>query len=158
LEPLFDATSARSGEDQDPSWKVNLELNLREIIVDVTSVLGETDLLTSKVRSLRPGDLIELRTHAGAETELRVQGEPVLGGRIGQNHLQYAVQVTSRREVQRKVVDRTAGQQLVRKGLISREQLQVARVDERINRRPLLESIVARGWVERRVLEHALGI
>ena len=50
---------------------------------------------------------------------------------------------------EREVVDRTAGQQLVRKGLISREQLQVARVDERINRRPLLESIVARGWVER---------
>ncbi len=158
LEPLFDATSAQSGEDLDPSWKVNLEQNLREVVVELASVLGECDLTTAEVRKLQPGSLIELRTHAGDETEIRANGETILGGLIGQNHLQYAVQVSSRRTIQREIVDRTAGQQLVRKGLISREQLQVARVDERINRRPLLESIVARGWVERRVLESALGI
>jgi hypothetical protein len=54
------------------------------------------------------------------------------------------------------VQDRTSGQILVRKGLISREQLAVALVDERINRRPLLDSIANRGWVERRVLEAAM--
>jgi len=157
LEPLFDATSAQSGEDLDPSWKVNLEQNLREVDVEVSSVLGECNLSAASVRNLTPGSIIELETHAGDETQLRVQGETIWGGRIGQNHLQYAVQLSSRRAAKREVVDRTAGQQLVRKGLITREQLQVARVDERINRRPLLESIVARGWIERRVLESALG-
>ena len=62
------------------------------------------------------------------------------------------------REVERTLMDRTAGQTLMRKGLISYEQLAVVRVDERLNRRSLLDSIVARGWVERRALENALGL
>jgi flagellar motor switch protein FliM len=157
LEPLFDATSPQSGEDIDPSWRVNVEQGLRRARVELTARLGEVDLPATRVRRLVPGDVIELESHSGDEIDLLVEREPVFRAQIGQNHLQYAVQVRSRRSVQRETVDRTVGQQLVRKGLISREQLQVARVDERINRRPLLESIVARGWVERRVLESALG-
>jgi flagellar motor switch protein FliM len=158
LEPLFDATSPQSGEDLDPNWKVNLETNLRDVALELSAVLGSVDLPATRITSLRPGDVIELETHANTDIDVCVEAEPVFRARIGQNHLQYAFKVSSRRTVEREVVDRTAGQQLVRKGLISREQLQVARVDERINRRPLLESIVARGWVERRVLESALGV
>jgi flagellar motor switch protein FliM len=158
LEPLFDATSPQSGEDLDPNWKVNLEQNLREIELQLSAVLGSASLPATRIRALAPGDLIELETKADTEIDVCIESEPVFSARVGQNHLQYAFKVMARRTVQREVVDRTAGQQLVRKGLISREQLQVARVDERINRRPLLESIVARGWVERRVLENALGV
>jgi len=155
--PLFDATSPQIGEDLDPSWKLSLERNLRELELRLTAVLGTAELSAGRIRALAPGDVIELETHADEEIDVCVEDEPVFRARIGQNHQQYAVRIGTRLSVEREMVDRTAGQQLVRKGLISREQLQVARVDERINRRPLLESIVARGWVERRVLESALG-
>jgi flagellar motor switch protein FliM len=157
LEPLFEATSARRSEEVDPSWRLHLEQNLRGVPVSVSALLGSASLPMSRLRELAPGDLIELETPPGGDIDVCAEGEAVLQGRVGQNHSKYAVQVTQLRNVQREVVDRTAGQVLVRKGLITREQLQVARVDERINRRPLLDSIVARGWAERRVLERALG-
>jgi hypothetical protein len=157
LEPLFDATSEGSGEDLDPAWRMNLEQGLRDVEANVSAVLGGTTLSMEKLRALAPGDLIELDTHAGGEIDVCAEDEAIFSARIGQNHQQYAVQVTARHSVQREIVDRTAGQQLVRKGLISREQLQVARIDERINRRPLLDSIVDRGWAERRTLEKALN-
>ena len=75
---------------------------------------------------------------------------------MGHSHGNYAVRVTTRRMIKRDFVDRTSGQKLVRKGLITSEQLAVAQVDERINRKLLLDSIVSRGWVERKVLEVAL--
>jgi flagellar motor switch protein FliM len=157
LEPLFEATSGGSGEDVDPSWRINLEQNLRQVPLAVNAFLGAATISMARLGALAPGDLIELETPSGGDIDICAEEEPIVRGRLGQNRQQYAVQVTELRDVQRDVVDRTAGQVLVRKGLISREQLQVARVDERINRRPLLDSIVARGWAERAALERALN-
>jgi hypothetical protein len=75
-------------------------------------------------------------------------------GRSGQR---YGVKITARRSAAQKIVDRSAGQTLVRKGLISREQLAVAQMDEILNKRSSLDSIVARGWLDRRVMEQALS-
>jgi flagellar motor switch protein FliM len=157
LEPLFEATSSRGGEDLDPSWKLNLETHLRRAVCDIGVEIGATTIPTARVRSLAPGDVLELDTHVGEEVDVHVDGEPVFKGHIGQSHSQYAVKITQRRKIEHQVVDRSVGQTLIRKGLISLEQLQVARVDEMLNRKPLVDSIVARGWVERKVLEAALG-
>jgi len=132
-------------------------VGLRRAVCDVGVQVGETLLSTARVRSLVPGDVIELDTHVGEEVDIHVDGEPVFKGHVGQSHQQYAVKVTQRRKIEHQVLDRSVGQLLIRKGLISLEQLQVARVDEMLNRKPLVDSIVARGWVERKVLEAALG-
>jgi flagellar motor switch protein FliM len=156
LEPLFEATSERSGEDIDPSWRLYLEQNLRSVQVELSALLGSAEVPAARLAALAPGDVLELDAQSGTDIDVCAESEPILKGRIGQSRLQYAVQVTELLVIQREVTDRTAGQALVRKGLITREQLQVARVDERLNRRSILDSIVARGWAERRSLERAL--
>ena len=158
LEPLFEATSARAGEEVDPNWRTNLQLNLLEIEAEARAVLAETELPTSQIRSLQEGDVIELGQRTDQDINVHVEGEPIFKGRLGKSHKKYALRISERRRVERTLMDRTAGQTLMRKGLISHEQLAVIRVDERLNRRSLLDSIVARGWVERRALEKALGL
>ncbi|MFQ5513734.1 MAG: flagellar motor switch protein FliM [Myxococcota bacterium] len=158
LEPLLEATSARAGDDVDPNWRVHLHRSLMDVEAEATAVLGETEIPAERVRALAEGDVIELDHRPDQDIDVRVEGEPIFRGRLGKSHLKYAVRISGRRRVERTLVDRTNGQILVRKGLISHEQLAVAQVDELINRRPLLDSIVSRGWVERRVLEAALGI
>jgi flagellar motor switch protein FliM len=158
LEPLFEATSARAGEEVDPNWRANLQLNLLEIQAAARAVLADTELSAAQIRSLQVGQVIELDKRIDQDMEIRVEGESLFKGRIGKSHSKYALRISERREIERSLMDRTAGHTLVRKGLISHEQLAVVRVDERINRRPLLDSIVARGWLERRVLENALGL
>ena len=133
LEPLLEATSARA-------------------------ILADTSLSTARVRSLREGDIIELDRRCDEDIDIRVEGELIFRGRVGQSHSKYAIRISERRQIERSLTDRTAGQALLRKGLISREQLAVVEVDERLNRKSLLDSIVNRGWLERRVLENALGL
>jgi hypothetical protein len=133
-------------------------LNLLDVQAEARAVLAETKLSAPEIRSLQVGHVIELEKRIDQDMEVRVEGEPIFKGRIGKSHSKYALRISERREIERTFIDRTVGQTLVRKGLISHEQLAVIRVDERINRRPLLDSIVARGWLERRVLEKALGI
>ncbi len=156
LEPLFEATSLRSGEEIDLNWRVNLVQNLRSADAELRAVLGGTDITTRRLRELAVGDMLQLERLVEDEIDVLVEGRPTLKGRLGQINHNYAVKVTSRRKYGTALQDRTAGQVLVRKGLITREQLAVALVDEHINRRQLLDSIVDRGWVERRVLEAAL--
>jgi hypothetical protein len=91
------------------------------------------------------------------DVEVLVDGEPVFRGRLGRAGLRYGVKITARRTLTERIVDRSVGQTLVRKGLISREQLAVAQIDELLNKRSFLDSVVARGWVDRRVLEQALS-
>lgn len=158
LEPLLDATSSRGGEELDPNWRRNLEENLRAVTANVSVDLGETMERTERMRSLSVGDVIELDRRVDEDLDVKVEGETVLRGRLGRSHHQYAVRIAERKEIKRDFIDRTNGQTLVRKGLITHEQLAVARVDEMVNRRPLLDSIVSRGWVERRVLETALSV
>jgi len=157
MEPLFEATSERSGADIDPIWRQNLEQNLREVLVEVSAQLGTTDVPASRLLALQPGDLLELDTPCGAEIEIQAENETVLKGQIGKNRLNYAVQVTEVPQVEREHIDRSAGHALVRRGLITREQLALARVDERINRRSLVDSIVSRGWADRQTLDRALA-
>ncbi len=156
LEPLLEATSGRAGEENDPNWRVNLENNVQDSEAELSALIGSTWLPTSKVYSLAEGDVFELDRRIDEDIDLHVEGEPIYKGRIGHSHANYAVRVTTRRVIKRDFVDRTSGQALVRKGLITSEQLSVAQLDERINRRPLLDSIESRRWVERRVLEAAL--
>jgi len=158
LEPLFEATSARAGDEVDPNWRSNLQLNLLEVEALARAVLSEAEVPASRLRSLKVGDIIELDQRVDQEIDIQVEGEPIFRGRVGKSSSKYALRISERRQVERSVIDRTAGQTLVRKGLISHEQLAVVRIDERINRRSVLDSIVARGWVERRVLESALGL
>ncbi len=156
LEPLLEATAGRAGEEGDPNWRVNLERNIGDSDAEVSAILGSTSLPASKVPALAEGDVLELDRRMDEDVDLLVEGEPVYKARLGRSHGNYAVRVTTRRFIKRELVDRTSGQRLVRKGLITSEQLAVAQVDERINRKLLLDSIVNRGWVERRVLESAL--
>ncbi len=156
LEPLLEATSARAGEEIDPNWRVHLEQNLRDSLANVAVVVGHAEVPTARMSSIAPGEIIELDRRIDEDLDVRVEGENVFKGRIGRSHQNYGVKISGWREIKRDVVDRSVGQILVRKGLISREQLAVVLVDELINRRPLLDSIVARGWVERMVLERAL--
>jgi flagellar motor switch protein FliM len=157
LEPLHEAISARAGEELDPNWRANLESNLRETEVALVGLLGEAEVPASVVRRLAPGDVIELDRQAHEPLSLLVEGQETFRGQLGKNHHKYAMRIASKKEIQHRIVDRTLGQVLIRKGLISREQLAVAQVDELLNRRPILDSIVGRGWAERRVLEHALA-
>lgn len=156
LEPLLEATSGRAGEEGDPNWRVNLERNVGDGKAELTALLGTTMLRTSKVHALAPGDVLELVRKTDEDIDVLVEGEPIFRARLGRSGANYGVKITTRRRIKRELVDRTSGQRLVRKGLITSEQLAVAQVDERINRRLLLDSIVSRGWVERRVLEAAL--
>ncbi len=158
LEPLLEATSAHAGDEVDPNWRANLQLNILEVEASARAVLADTELSASRLRALREGDLIELDQRCDQDIAIHVEGEPIFRGRLGKSHAKYALRISERREIERSLIDRTAGQTLMRKGLISHEQLAVLRVDERINRRSLLDSIEARGWVERRVLENALGL
>ena len=157
LEPLLEATSSRGGEEMDPNWRVNLETNLKSVEASVAVVLGETDETAGRMNALQVGDLIELERRTDQDIDVLVEGEQVFTGRMGKSHHKYATRIETRQLIERDFVARTDGQVLVRKGLISYEQLSVARVDEVVNRRPLLDSIVERGWVERRVLEAAIG-
>jgi flagellar motor switch protein FliM len=156
LEPLLEATSGRAGEESDPNWRVNLERNLGESRARVSAILGRKALTASAVHALAEGDVLELDRKLDEDVDFLVENEPVYKARIGRSGPNYAVRITNRCVSKREFVDRTSGQKLVRKGLITSEQLAVAQVDERINRRLLLDSIVSRGWVERRVLEAAL--
>jgi flagellar motor switch protein FliM len=156
LEPLLEATSSRVGEENDPNWRLNLVQNLRASEAEIAAVLGSAEMSARAVRELTEGSLIPLGRRVHEEIDLHVEGEPVYKARIGQSRQNYAAKVTQRRRYEIEIHDRTAGQILVRKGLISREQLAVALVDERLNRRQLIDSIVSRGWVERGVLENAL--
>jgi flagellar motor switch protein FliM len=157
MEPLLEATSARVGDEVDPNWRVNLESHLREVEAELHAVLGRTMVPGQQLTRLAPGDVFELDRKTDEDIDITVEGEPLFTARMGRSGQQYGVKISQRREVERAMVDRTVGQVLVRKGLISHEQLQVARVDELVNRRPILDSIVARGWAERRVLENAVG-
>ena len=157
MEPLFEATSSRMGEETDPMWRSNLEAHVRELDTPVSAVLGTTSLQGSRIRALAEGDVIELDRKIDEPIDILVAGEPLFRGRLGRSNTQYGVRITEKREVERELVDRTVGQVLVRKGLISHEQLQVARVDEILNRRMLVDSLVARGWVDRKIAENALG-
>ena len=156
LEPLIEATAGRAGEENDPNWRVNLEHNVQETKARVSAVLGTTKLSTSKIHALAEGDVVELDRRVDEDIDLLVEGENVYKARMGRSRSNYAARVTTRRMIKREFIDRTSGQKLVRTGLITSEQLAVAQVDERINRKLLLDSIVSRGWVERRVLEAAL--
>ena len=158
LGPLLEATSARAGDEVGPNWRANIQLNLLEVKATARAVLAETELAASRVRSLQEGDIIELDQRCDEEIDVTVEGEPIFRGHLGQCHKKYAIRINERREVDHSLTDRTAGQTLMRKGLLSREQLAVVRVDAQLNRRPLVESIVSRGWIERRVLESALGL
>ena len=102
--------------------------------------------------------MIERDRGCDEDIDIRVEGELIFRARGGQSHSKYAIRISGRRQIERSLTDRTAGQALLRKGLISREQLAVVQVDERLNRKSLLDSIVNRGWLERRVLENALGL
>jgi flagellar motor switch protein FliM len=157
LEPLHDAISAGSGEEVDPNWRTNLETHAREMETRVSAVLGETELPTSKIANLSVGDVITLPVKIEEDVDVRVEGEQIFRGRMGRSGQRYGVKITARRSAAQKIVDRSAGQTLVRKGLISREQLAVAQMDEILNKRSSLDSIVARGWLDRRVMEQALS-
>lgn len=156
LEPLFDATSARAGEELDPNWRMNLEQNLRETDAVLSATLGEAELSAERVHSLAPGDIVELERAVGEDIDVHVEGSPVFQARLGKSNLSYGVSISNRLASIHSLVDRSFGQTLVRKGVISREQLAVALVDESINRRPLIDSLVERGWGERPALEAAL--
>ncbi len=158
LEPLLEATSARAGDEVDANWRANLQLNVLEVEATARAILADTALSAARVRSLREGDIIELDRRCDEDIDIRVEGEPIFKGRVGQSHSKSAIRISERRHIERSLTDRTAGQALLRKGLISREQLAVVQVDERLNRKSLLDSIVNRGWLERRVLENALGL
>lgn len=157
LEPLHDAITSGSGEETDPDWRLNLDLNLRKVKAEVRCVLGSTELSTSQIQALAVGNLIELPVRTDDEVSIEVEHRPTFKGRLGKSHLKYGIRVTERRSVEQRTVDRTAGFVLVRKGLLSPEQLAVAQIDERLNRRPIIDSIVSRGWVERSVLETTLA-
>ncbi len=157
LEPLHDAISAGSGEEVDPNWRSNLERHIRETRTRVTAVVGETEVPASRISNLTEGDLIELPVRADQEIEVRVEGEPIFWGHLGQTHKRYGIKISRARAAVKRVVDRAAGQVLVRKGLISREQLAVAQMDEVLNRRPFVDSMVARGWVDKSTIEKALS-
>ncbi|MFQ5698185.1 MAG: flagellar motor switch protein FliM [Myxococcota bacterium] len=157
IEPLHDAITSRTGEETEPDWRANLDLNLRKVRAEVRCVLGTTELPASRVRALDVGDVIELPVRTDDEVSIEVERRPTFRGRLGKSHLKYGVRVTERRSVEQRTVDRTAGFVLVRKGLLSPEQLAVAQIDERLNRRPIIDSIVSRGWVERSVLETTLA-
>ncbi|MCH8959816.1 MAG: FliM/FliN family flagellar motor switch protein, partial [Bacteroidetes bacterium] len=86
-------------------------------------------------RSLRAGDIIELDRRCDEDIDIRVEGELIFRGRVGQSHSKYAIRISERRQIERSLTDRTAGQALLRKGLISREQLAVVQLDERLNRK-----------------------
>jgi flagellar motor switch protein FliM len=156
LEPLHEAISARAGEEIDPNWRQNLDQNVRETPVEVRAVLGDATLPASRLRALRPGDVIEFPVRVDEDVTVEVEGQEIFRGRFGRSRDKYGVRIGTRRTIEVQLVDRTAGQVLVRKGLISREQLAVAQVDELLNRRSLFDSIAARGWCERRVLEQAV--
>jgi flagellar motor switch protein FliM len=156
MEPLLDETSSRAGDEIDPHWRAHLARNLRDSRAVVSAVLGEALLPARRVRELSPGELIPLVRRTDEDIDVQVEGRDVFKAQVGQSHQCYAVRITSRRETQGELNDRSAGQVLVRKGLITREQLAVALVDQRMNRRPLLDSIASRGWAERRILESAL--
>ena len=158
LEPLVEATSALAGDDVDPNWRIHLQRNVMEAGAEVRAVLGHAWMPASDIAKLGTGGVIQLDGRTDEDIDLHVEGEPLYRGRVGKSHLKYAIRVSARKEIERTITDRTYGQVLVRKGLISPEQLAVAEVDELINRRPLLDSIVSRGWVERPVLENALDI
>jgi flagellar motor switch protein FliM len=157
VEPLRDAISAGSGEEGDPNWRSNLETHVRQTETRVAAVLGETELRTSKISTLAPGDVIPLPVKTEQDVDILVEGEPIFRGRLGRSGLRYGVKITERRTLTERMVDRSVGQTLVRKGLISREQLAVARIDELLNRRSFVDSVVGRGWVDRKVLEQALS-
>lgn len=157
LEPLLDATSSRVSEETDPIWREHLDRSVREAEAELSAVLGAARLSAAEVRALAEGSVIELDRRVQEPIELQVEGLPVFSAQIGQDRGQYAVQILHRHEGRHEHIDRTAGEILVRKGLITHEQLAVARVDEKLNRKNLLDSISSRGWVERRVLESALG-
>ena len=135
---------------------MNLEHNVQETKARVSAVLGTTRLSAAKIQALAEGDVVELDRRTDEDIDLLVEGESVYKARMGRSRGNYAARVTTRRMIKREFVDRTSGQKLVRTGLITSEQLAVAQVDERINRKLLLDSIVSRGWVERRVLEAGL--
>jgi flagellar motor switch protein FliM len=157
LEPLHEAISGGSGEDVDPNWRTNLETHTRDLETTVTAVLGEAQLPTSKIATLAVGDVIPLPVRVDEDIEVRVEEEPILGGRLGRSGHRYGVKITARRSGAQKIVDRSALQTLVRKGLISREQLAVAQMDEILNKKSSLDSIVTRGWLDRKVMEQALS-
>jgi flagellar motor switch protein FliM len=156
-EPLRDAISAGSGEEIDPNWRSNLEALMRGLSTRVTAVLGETRLQTSQITNLAVGDVIQLPVRTSEDVEILVEGDSIFRGRLGRSGLRYGVKITARRKLTERIVDRSVGQTLVRKGLISREQLAVAQIDELLNKRSFVDSVVARGWVDRRVLEQALS-
>ena len=157
MEPLFEATSERSGADIDPIWRLNLEQNLREVCVEVSAMLGTADVPARQLLALQPGDLLELERASGADIDVEAEHQPIFKAQIGRNHLNYAIQITQVPQIERALVDRSAGHALVRRGLISREQLALARVDERVNRRSLVDAIVSRGWVDRKTIDKALA-
>jgi flagellar motor switch protein FliM len=157
VEPLRDAISAGSGEESDPNWRSNLETHIRDLRTRVSAVLGETRLPASQVANLAVGDVIALPVKTNEDVEVLVEGDSIFRGRLGRSGLRYGVKVTARRSLTERIVDRSVGQTLVRKGLISREQLAVAQIDELLNKRSFVDSVVARGWVDRKVLEQALS-
>jgi flagellar motor switch protein FliM len=157
VEPLRDAISAGSGEESDPNWRSNLETHIRDLRARVSAVLGETRLRTSQIANLAVGDVIALPVKTNEDVEVLVEGDSIFRGRLGRSGLRYGVKVTARRSLTERIVDRSVGQTLVRKGLISREQLAVAQIDELLNKRSFVDSVVARGWVDRKVLEQALS-
>lgn len=72
--------------------------NLSKTTVDMTAFLGTTKIKVSELRTLRPGDLIQLDKHCEREQILRVQGLNKFAGRMGSFRGKRSIQLTRKAE------------------------------------------------------------
>ncbi len=98
LEPLMDQLSARvwSLDQSSPvsdATEESLRARLLNVPVNATVILGEVELSTSAVLSLREGDVLRLSTAAQSDLAMAIDGRQLFRCRPGQSAGHVAVQV-----------------------------------------------------------------
>jgi flagellar motor switch protein FliM len=95
IEPIrtvLDAGIQSDRVDRDERWTDLLREQLRDAEVDLSSVLGKTELSLRALMKLKPGDVLPIdRPRA---VELRVEGLPLFRGQFGTSSGRNAVKIT----------------------------------------------------------------
>lgn len=73
--------------------------NLTKSKVDMTAYLGRAHIRVSELRSLRPGDIIQLEKHVQNELILQIEGRNKYAGRPGQLRGRRALRITRAAEI-----------------------------------------------------------
>jgi len=96
LFPLLDTRSAKKGDDKQEEQKENIFTSIKKTSLDITGLLGSTDIEIQDLLELQKGDIIILNERKISDyVEVTIDSDPWFEGTVGVENKNYAIKINN---------------------------------------------------------------